>query len=330
MRRYLNFGLSARKVIFPMWGIMLIPIVASLLLGLTDGVLDIASGATIVNGHFVLFVLAVVAIAWLAMVGRMALALPFVQTTLRAASLEQESVETEYDKRAYMRMVAVGSLLSIITCGLYAPWFLVRVVRFFASGASYSRRLFGFRARPMALFATVTLAYVLPLVLMMTLLMAVWSPGLVDILGEPQLKPLFIIGDVIFVIVCVVWLSLLCVLLTRWMLNMNIGDRAIVNDISVSKATLYVFGQMIVTVLTLGLYAPMMELRTMQYFASTVTVGEGRQAERFGMVLRSWRDWAYVWGQLLLVIITLGIYMPWYYTKILNRFIPRLYLTSEK
>lgn len=327
MRKFFGYGLSARRIMWPLWGIMLISVVAALLQTVVDGLIVTNSdGATVADGHFVLFVVVEMVLMWAVMVAMMGLSLPIVRATCEAASFEGEGFVTAYDRRAYMKEVAVGALLSVVTLGLYVPWYYVRMLRFFSEGLSLARRSFGFHAKGMGLFAIITLAYVVPVALLICLVDA----GVLDGLGGPDMVPTLALGVVIFLILMMVWMSLLCALVARWAINMSVGEKRIVGNVSPTKTTLFVLGQLTLTMLTLGLYTPMMELRMMHYFASVTVVGEGRDALRGGMILRSWRDWAYVWGQALLLVVTLGLYMPWYVTRLLNRFVPRLYLTAEK
>ncbi|MBQ1964602.1 MAG: hypothetical protein II358_04180, partial [Tidjanibacter sp.] len=85
-----------------------------------------------------------------------------------------------------------------------------------------------------------------------------------------------------------------------------------------------------VTALTLGLYAPAAELRTMRYVARhTYVEGEEQKPKRFGMSLRMWSDWGYLWVQTLLLLVTFGLYLPWFYAKVMSRFTERLYVIES-
>lgn len=317
MKNYFDFKISGRQIMWPLWGIMVASILLAALQLWVDEIYTTAEGEVVASGGYLLLSLLV---AFVASFVPMLLTFPIVKATVEACGSEGEKVTTDYSFGRYVALVVKGSLLTIITLGIYSPWFLVKLTRFFVEGASYRLRPFGFHAKPMKLFVIVTLMLFVPIVVV--------AIGLALLVPDPAALSdvTVVLGALLGVIVSLALASLFCCVVTRWMINLSLGEERITSDIPLTQATLFIMGQLLLTVVTLGLYTPMMELRTMRYFAKCTRVGEGPEARKMGMTLRSWRDWAYVWGQLLLVVITLGIYMPWYYTRILNRFIPRIYV----
>lgn len=302
----------------------MVPLVIAALYYLTPRSGDAAG--VVLDGDFGLRVAALAGVALFVLVAFSTLLFALITPTLEAVGMDGERVSTSYDFGGYMKRVLGWSALTVITLGLFAPWMVVRLVRYFLAGASYRHRPLGFHAHSMGLFSMIVLVLFLPIVL---------SAFLVEsgVVAVPNILALenhtLILALVVVMLVVLLWMSFFCAVFVRWMVNQSCGEERIVSRLHVGKTTMYVMAQLLLTILTLGLYTPMMELRLLKYFAETVEVGE-EHPRRMGMSLRSWRDWGYVWGQLLLVIVTLGLYMPWYYTKILRRFIPRLYLTSDK
>lgn len=324
MKRNLEYSISGRKIMWPIWGVIAICMVASLATLLLTPDYGSPEG-TVADGGWVLTTLATVAIALLGSVAVYGLCLPLSKYTLEALSIEGEKITTDYDVAEYMKLVIVGSLLTIVTFGLYSPWFMVRITRYLLGNAYLRLRPLGFHAKGGDLFAIVVLGLLLPLVVLMV------AVGLLVVNFGEGADPLFtVLGAVIFYLVVVVWMALFVVLVTRWAINLSVGEERIVTTVPTGEATLFVVGQILLCCITCGLYAPMMELRILQYFVDSCRVGEGRDARRFGMKIMAWRDWAFVWGQLLLVMFTFGIYTPWYYARVMNRFVPRIYLTPEK
>lgn len=324
MKHFFNYNLSSRKVVLPVLGMIVLGAVYGILGSSLFPEADPMAG-TIMDSRFYWSMVGFLALSWLMLVVLCGLMFPLTVATFEAAGYEGENVKTDYHFGDYMRLTAVGSLLTILTAGIYAPWFCVRLTRYFCEGASWRLRYFGFHAKGMGLFAIITLLFWLPYMVLLGCVMG----GTMLLPTEAAPTTTAVLASVVGTIVFVLWMALFCVVVTRWMMNLSIGDERVVCDMHVGRATLFLAGQMVLTLLTLGLYTPMMELRLMQYVAENTKVGEGEGARYLGMRLRAWRDWGYVWLQMLLTIITLGIYLPWYYTKILNRFIPRLYVEER-
>ena len=323
MKRFFEYKLSPRRVILPILGMFVVALLSSTLCTLTVTQIDPSTG-TIVDAHLGGVWLLSMLVAWATMVALCALLYPLTTETLQAAGFEGEKLQTDYNFGSYLKLSAIGSLLTILTAGIYAPWFCVRLTRYFCEGASWRMRPFGFHAKGMGLFVIITLVLLLPSVVL-GIISALLFGGTGD---ATTLTPTLALGALVGYILATLWMGLLCVTVTRWMVDLSNGSQRITCDAPIGRSTLFVAGQLLLTLLTLGLYAPMMELRTMQYFARYTRIGDQEKAPRLGMHLRPWRDWAYLWLHALLVALTLGLYLPWYYTRILNRFIPRLYVND--
>jgi len=319
MKRYFDFKLSGCKVMWPIWAILVVSIVAALPEIFAEDFYVMTDGNVVADAAY----FGVVVGCWLlALIGPMLLLYPITKATIEACGMDGERVATDYSFGRYALLVLKGSLLSIVTLGIYMPWFLVEITRYFFDGATYRLRPFGFHAKPMPLFVILTLLLFVPMVLLGIVLsymvVGYESLGMSDVTMA--------LAAVLLLVVVVAWVSLFCAVITGWMLNLSVGEERVVGDIPKTKTTIFIIGQILLTIITLGLYTPMMELQLMRYFAECTRVGEGKDARRLGMTLHPWRDWGYVWLQLLLVTVTCGIYMPWYYAKVLNRFIPRIYV----
>lgn len=319
-RRNFSFDLSPRRVVLPVWGAMVLVALVAVALFFLVPQPEVGAAGVVINSDFGLRAAGMLGVAFVTLVALAALAFPLMTATLEAVGFDREPIATNYDFGKYMKKVLWWSLLSTITLGIALPWYMTHLCRYFFAEASYRRRPLGFHAKGMGLFAIIVLVYMLPIVALCFLM----ESGVISIADAMALdRPTLILGSVVLLIALLLWMSFLVVVYVRWMVNMSCGEELLRSTLTLGKGSLYVLGQLLLTVLTLGLYTPMMELRLMQYFAEGVDVGE---ESRLGMSLRPWRDWLYVWAQALLVLVTCGLYMPWYYTKILRRFIPRLYL----
>lgn len=322
MKRFFSLNVRTRDLLWPMLGLWYFVIILS---GCVVAHSEAAavSVMTVVNGAFLLQLLLGVAIQIALWCGVALFLLPIMKATIRAMQLDNTSFECEYDTRRYVGLVVGGVSLSVVTCGLYLPWFLVRLMKFFTDGVSHKFNLMSFRGKPMRLFAITILTLILPLIVMGMVSAMLGYDASVQSLDMMSFAPLM---GLAVAIVGLFFVSLYVILLYRWMINMTYGDKVITTRMESLSATGFVMWQIVLTFITLGIYAPMAELRIMRYVAEkSVVVGEDGE-KSMGLHLRPWRDWGWLWVQTLLLILTLGVYSPWYYAKAMNRFGSRLYV----
>lgn len=311
-----------------MWSLWGVLVLVPLLVVALYYILPHATGGegVVVDGDFGLRAVSLAGVAFGWLVANSTLLFTLLTPTIEAIGIDGERVATNYDSGRYFKKVLGWSALTVITLGLFAPWMFVRQMRYFFSGATYRHRQLGLHSHSMGLFTMIILVILLPIMVVAFLM----DRGVIILPNVLSLEThTLVLGGVILLFALLLWFSFFYAVFMRWLVNMSCGEERIVATVPIGRTMMYIMGQMMFTILTLGLYTPMMELRLLKYFAETVEVGE-EHPRRMGMSLRSWRDWGYVWGQALLVVITLGIYLPWYYTKILSRFIPRIFILSDK
>lgn len=317
-RKFLECNLSGRSLMWPVWGVLAVGIAVALISNLY--VCAGCEGTPFFPNFVVLSVVTpFVAIYLLSM-----LAFSITKKSAEACGFQGERAEADYVFGIYYKRLLLGALLCVISCGLYLPWFVADLTKSLVGGISYKGVKFDFHGTGVDLLSILVLGLILPFVVLVVVLGVVTAGG---IFAESVVAN--IVGMVMIMAASIAIYSLSYALLARWMLRLSYGDKVIKSNFSLLGAILYIVEQWAFTIFTLGLYAPMMSLRIMKYFVSEITYGEGRDCVRLGMRLRSWRDWAYVWGQMLLVVVTLGIYTPWCYARLMNRFVPRIYIDPE-
>ena len=322
MRNYFSFNLKTKAVLLPIlagWVVFFCFSVTKHLL--FDGGAVFAATET-VNGQLVLNLLAYALMIYVALVVVASLMYFIVERSVSALGYKESAFDTDFHFGEYMKQILPDALFTVVTVGVYAPWFLTRVMCYFSRRIVHGGNILEFEGKPMSLFNILILLYVLPAVVFEVAMKRVET-----LFMEDQ-------GMLLFWCVLLVGFFFMAIsmytagLYVKWMLRGWYGNRRIISTVSMWDGGWYVFGQLLLTVITLGLYAPAASLKLWRYFAQSVVVGTDKVEGRFGMDLSIWRDWLYVLGQMLLLIVTLGVYMPWYYTKLYNRFIPRLYVES--
>ncbi len=248
--------------------------------------------------------------------------LGLIRKTVCALGLKEEKFVAEYDTRKYLLLILKGVLLTVITFGIYAPWFKVKLLRFYSDGISHRYNYLSFRGNAITLFGIVVLFLILPYVAILTILAVCGITAFTSVDAMSLVSLWVVLG----VAVALLLESIFICLYYRWLIEFSYGSKRITTKFPSWSGIWFILGQMVLTIITFGLYAPMMWLRTLRFFLSRTVVGDVTVESRMGMSLVPWRDWAYIWGQLLLTAITAGIYMPWAYARISTRFFPRCFV----
>lgn len=329
MRKFFELKITGRSFLRPMAAILLSTLLFCSGFVWAEGLIGGGSDAamTVVDGRFALYLLACGAMCFAYGFVVMWALLPIMTTTINALHYDNAPFQTEYNRGDYLRLVAKDVALSVVTFGIYTPWFLASLMRFFAEGVSHKFNLMSFRGKGMRLLAIVVLTYLVPMMVVLLLADVVMADLSVASVDMMSFVPLALLAMVLsFAIAVSMYTALVC----EWSINLTYGDRLVVARLPLWGAVGYIMGQIALTLLTLGLYVPMAYLRVCRYIAEhTYVEAEEQKPLVFGLRLLGWRDWGFVWVQLLLVMVTFGLYTPWYYARIMSRFGSRLYIADN-
>ena len=315
MRNYLNFTLKGSQFL-PVWiaffFFFMIPYYFLL------GELNELTGTEVpAGGPSKLFFI------YLAFVLAMAYTFIFYMIKLVVQSLEYkgEKVICNYHPGKYIGIIISGLVLSIVTVGIYIPWFMRNMHRFFANGVSYNSHKFAFKGKGGALFLIMTLTIFIPFLIVGILLFSVFESK-IDFQSQNFLLLYQLI--VMFSLVPNIYLML------KWMVDFRYKDYLIRWDTEFFPATGKITIELIFAVITFGIYFPMAYIRLYRYFTehtksnvvSGIQISLGYEGDQFS-------DFLYTWGQILLTVITLGFYYPWAFSKIAQRVFTGTFLETN-
>lgn len=109
---------------------------------------------------------------------------------------------------------------------------------------------------------------------------------------------------------------------------MTYGRKRIMSSVQCGKAGWFIFGQVLLSGITLCLYLPMATIRIWRYYATRTVIGEDNIEKILGFSMTPKRDYFFILGQMLLTAITLGIYFPWGYARTMSRLIRQTYVET--
>jgi uncharacterized membrane protein YjgN (DUF898 family) len=255
---------------------------------------------------------------FIAAVAGLALVHLFYDRTVNALALDGEAFRFESDACAYLKGNLYRLFLTVITAGFYGAWYARYYVSFFVERTHYRGRSFVFGSRPRRLFAIVALTLALPLggfTALQALSPRLFSAGgglaatygvLVYLLGVP-----------------------FSYLLLKWIVELRWKSSRTYIHAEFPAAIAQILLQHVLTVATAGVYLPAAALSLYRYFVERTAMVGIDVSKRAGFDGSLLRGFGIVWGQLVLSVVTAGVYWPWAYARIVRWLAGHTYLESE-
>lgn len=211
-----------------------------------------------------------------------------------------------------------GFVLCIITLGIYFPWFIKKMSEFFVNKSVYKEARFTFLGDGGRLFVLFLLYCLLPNIVYGLII------GIFNIDTDKNSFNSFI-NQAISTIIMIPFMYQLY----KWFVNINYKDYHIRWQTEFKPACLKILGQVSLSLVTFGIYYPLAYLKLYKYFIERTVAERPDRTLRLGYDLEATDDFLFMWGQILLSIITLGIYFPWAFTKIAKRVLSKTYSTDS-
>lgn len=208
-----------------------------------------------------------------------------------------------------------GLLLSMITLLFYYPWYIKNITKYITEKTSLNSESFKFNGKGGKLLVIFLLALLLPVFVLFFVL----RDNLVYILSYSIFILLFFRCLFLIIIIPYIYYAY------KWMVDFEYKDYIIKWKTSFWDSCSLILIQVVLSFVTLGIYSPVAVLRVYKYFSERTFARNDEKTLHFGYEIEPWKDFLFIWGQLLLAIITLGIYFPWAYSKIGKRVLGKTY-----
>ena len=112
----------------------------------------------------------------------------------------------------------------------------------------------------------------------------------------------------------------------KWMVNIDYKNYNVKWETEFWNSCGKIALEILLSVITVGIYYPMAMIKLYKYFTEKTIAQSGEIRRKFGFDADNINDFLFIWGQILLTIITLGVYYPWSISKIGKRILSRTYL----
>jgi len=315
MKSYLNFTLKGSQFL-PVWiaSFFFFMIPYYFLLGEFD---ELISSDVPAGGPSKLFFI------YLVFVLAMAYTFVYYMVKLVVQSLEYKGgkVMCNYHLGKYIGIIITGLVLSIVTVGIYIPWLMKNIHRFFTNGASYNTHKFSFKGKGGKLFLIMTLTIFIPFLLVGIVLFSILE-STIDLQSQNFLLIYQLI--VMFSLVPNIYLIL------KWMVDFRYKGYLIRWDTEFFPATGKIAIELVFAVITFGIYFPMAYIRLYRYFTEHTKSNVVNEKQiSLGYDGDSLSDFLFMWGQILITVITLGFYYPWAFSRIAQRVLTQTFLVTD-
>ncbi len=310
MKKYLSFHLRGEEI-FKYFIFLLLIIIIPTLVFLNARGWNNTQNLTVPEGIliFVLFLFA--------FFGGLALTFFIYKLSIENVEYDNEKLSFSGDMGKFFRIIVKGILLTVITIGIYLPWFVKELYGYFIEESSYRQKHFRFLAKAPDLFVIFLLALIIPMII------------LVIFFHDKNYSDYSMKGYLYNNIQTVI-LAPFLFFYYRWFINIKFKDFLIKFDADIMEGIGVVLLQTLLITLTFGIYFPVGYLKIYRYYLNNTRVeDEAGKKIRLDYEMDSTDDFLFIWGQTLLTIITLGIYSPWAYCKVMGRILGKTSLEEQ-
>lgn len=300
MKNYLSFHLDGKQL-FPYW-------ISTFLLGIVLVIIYVIRSRAILNGDNSFATSVMLVLTFMLLVGVIYIFYYYVlKFSTDSTEYQGERLTTSYTISEFLKTFLFGAFLSLITLGVYLPWFVQRLMVFFIEGSSYKGVRYKFDGDGLTLFGIITLLMVVPIIAISFIAIALYGAQSAE-------------EGVLLNVYQLIALAPLYTLLLKWMVNGSYNGYQISLKVDFFRFMGFIFVHLLLTVITVGIYFPLFYLNIYKYVLSHVDCVNA-EGDRVALDydLERGSDFLFIWGQLLLTIVTLGIYLPWAYAKVTGR-----------
>ena len=252
--------------------------------------------------------------------------IPILRKLIPAVFFDNRPLHFQGSMGKFLGLNLLGIFLTAITLGVYGPWYLTRITRYLVGEVSYNEQRLEFTGRGGRLLLIILLTILVPMIprVLVELRLDSTLSGSSLAMNPFQAFMLQLLAQLIFWSFIAAYLYLIY----RWFFtNLRYVDNALSWSSSFWPSVSLIWIQMLLSVLTLGIYLPAAYIKIYRYLVGHTEIQFEQKAQgRLGFQGQTGRGFGLLWGQTLLTIITLGVYTPWALAKVGKWFLSNTYV----
>lgn len=305
MKNYFDFTLTGKRLL-PVWIFFYLAVIIPY--ALYSYQMTLATHERDPKSLSSLFIFAIMMVGYLAV-------FYIIKMIIESVKFKDDTIHFEGRFLTYVGKVLLGFALTIVTLSIYMAWFIKDLSKFFCNNSTLNAERFQFMGKGGRLFLILLLTMILPIIILTIYSINFLNPTNQSLIGLILFEGIFMIILIPYFYFCY-----------KWMVDIQYKGYSIKWKTTFFDSFLKILTEFLLSIITCGIYLPMAYLRLFSYF-SEKTIAEREDATlQFGFDYHAKKDFFYIWGQILLTIITLGIYYPWAISKIGKRFLTQTYV----
>lgn len=240
-------------------------------------------------------------------------------------SFNDENLVFDGTLSEYAKINVKGFLLSIVTFGVYSSWFQENICRFYASNTSYGNKKFKFNGNGLTLF-------IISIAFFFAILIIVFTFALMEFFTSGS-EPISAIAMYGLILGYVLVIGAFIYFVTWWSINFSYDNNTIkIKEGVMMSGTLIFLRETFFTAITLGIYYPAAIVKMYRFIIENTEARDenGVLVAEFGVNINALENFGFIFAQLLLSIITLGIYTPWAICKIYSTMINKSFMLLKE
>ena len=242
--------------------------------------------------------------------------------------LEGKKVSTKLNLSSFFFFVLSNILVCFFTLGIYIPWAYKAIINKIADsieGEDGGR--FSFLSKASSLFSVFIISLVL---IIITITLSILSFFVAIKFANVFSLALYLIGVVLFIGFLASAIAMQ-VFIINWCINISYTTptkkKTYTLNVNMISAIFFYLGQVVLVVITLGFYMGAFLLNTYKYFVNKIEEKEnGVQTGRLMFIQPLEKGAGFLLLQVILCVLTAGIYVPFAYAEYARFFINNTYL----
>lgn len=312
MKKFFDFTMTGKEM-FPYWMLYLITVIFPYFF-------FVFFRQYMPHVNSAMKVLAVLGIVFFVAAVMIVLTYYFIKIYIRNIQFGGEQMQFTGKLSTYLEIMVPGIVLTIITLGFYFPWWRRDLTRFFAESSIYKTEKFSFQGKGNRLLVIYLLGLVLPYIIFIVIVT-------IQMLHSQHTNtPSVLFRSLIYLVLIPFYYFYY-----NWMMNIRYKGYHIRWNTSFWPSFGKILQQFVLSIVTLGIYIPMAYIKLYEYFTDRTIAESETGVLCFGYNdIDAADDFLMFWGQILLSIVTLGIYFPWAAAKIGKRFLIQTYVQEKE
>lgn len=236
-----------------------------------------------------------------------------IKLSIHGLSFRGAFLKTDMSFGSFLGIIVLGIIFSVLSIGIYVPWFIKMLMTYFTNGTSYKDQHFDFKGSGGQLFIIFIKWVILPS-LVLGIGMALAGDFLLEAFkrGGNILIAFQILVQVLsyFLFIPFFYFSY------KWRADVVFGYYDFEVKSEFWPSVKFIATQLFLTIITLGIYFPMAFSKMAERFIGETVADSATGIYTFEYHAVHSKDYQFYLVQMLLIVLTLGFYYPWAMSKI--------------